>query len=169
MSSMNKHVAGDAGADIRENDAGVGNESATTQEGSNRFPSHIPFMHDLGVEFVRMENGEAELALPLQERHTNSWFGTHGGVVMSLLDVAMSLAARSLEPLAHGGVTIEMKTTFMQPAGRPGDRIRALGKVSYQSRSLVFCEGEVWDGDKLAARAMGTFKLVKRLDAAKKL
>ena len=152
--------------------AGTGNlvaEAAPAADGIKAFPSHIPFLHDLGAEFVRMENGESEVTLLLEHRHTNSWNVAHGGVVMALLDVVMSMAARSLDPLSHGGVTIEMKSTFMQPAGSPGKRIRACGKVAYHAKSLVFCESEVWDGERLAARAMGTFKLVRRLDAAKKL
>ena len=133
------------------------------------FPTVIPFLQDLGAEFVRMEDGESEVTLLLEARHTNSWNVAHGGVVMTLLDVVMSMAARSLDPESHGGITIEMKSTFMQPAGSPGKRISARGKVTYHAKSLVFCEGEVWDGEHLAARAMGTFKLIRRLDAAKKL
>jgi acyl-coenzyme A thioesterase PaaI-like protein len=34
---------------------------------------------------------------------------------------------------------------------------------------MCFCEGEVYDGDKLVAKAMGTFKYIKRLDIASKL
>ncbi|MDB5798215.1 MAG: PaaI family thioesterase [Paucimonas sp.] len=133
------------------------------------FPTEIPFLRDLGAEFVRMENGESEVQLLLAQRHTNSWQVAHGGVVMTLLDVVMSMAARSLDPESQGGITIEMKTSFMQPAGKPGQRIVARGKATYRTKSMVFCEGEVWDGERLSARAMGTFKLYKRVDAAKKL
>ncbi len=133
------------------------------------FPSEIPFLRDLGAEFVKMEGGESEVSLLVKARHCNSWGVTHGGVVMTLLDVAMSMAARSLEAEAHGGLTIEMKTSFMQPSGSVGKRIRAIGRVSHRAKSFLFCDGEVWDGDTLAAKAMGTFKLVRRLDAAKKL
>jgi hypothetical protein len=34
---------------------------------------------------------------------------------------------------------------------------------------MCFCEGELWDGDKLVAKAMGTFKFLKRLDVARKM
>jgi acyl-CoA thioesterase len=129
----------------------------------------IPFLTDLGVEFLSMENGQAEIALNLEARHMNSWQVTHGGVIMTLLDVAMSMAGRSLDPDARGGVTVEMKTSFMQPAGKTGGRIVAKGKAFHRSTTMCFCEGEVWSGDKLAAKAMGTFKYVKRLDVAKKL
>lgn len=133
------------------------------------FPVEIPFLNDLGVEFVCMGNGEAEIALDLKRRHMNSWMVTHGGVTMTLLDVVMSIAGRSLDPDARGGVTIEMKTSFLQPGGHEGGRLVAKGKAFHRSKQLCFCEGELWAGDKLVAKAMGTFKYLKRLDVAKKL
>jgi uncharacterized protein (TIGR00369 family) len=133
------------------------------------FPAEIPFLNDLGVEFLGMAAGEATVALNLLPRHMNSWHVTHGGVTMTLLDVVMSMAGRSLDPDARGGVTVEMKTSFMQPAGTPGSRIIAKGKAFHRSTTMCFCEGEVWNGDKLVAKAMGTFKYLKRLDVAKKM
>lgn len=142
------------------------NESAA---GSKVFPVEIPFLHDLGVEFISMENGCAEIALTLQARHMNSWRVTHGGLVMTLLDVVMSMAGRSLDPDARAGVTVEMKTSFFQPAGKPGERIIAKGLALHRSTTMVFCEAELWHGSKRVAKAMGTFKYLKRLDVAKKL
>ena len=129
------------------------------------FPAEIPFLHDLGVEFMGMADGRAEVALTLQPRHMNSWHVTHGGVVMTLLDVVMSMAGRSLDPEARGGVTIEMKTSFMEPGGRAGGRIVARGHAFHRSRTMCFCDGELWDGEKMVAKAMGTFKYLKRTDA----
>lgn len=133
------------------------------------FPADIPFLTDLGVEFVSMADGRSQLALKLEPRHMNSWQVTHGGVVMTLLDVAMSLAGRSLDPQSRAGVTVEMKTSFLQPAGTPGARIVATGHAFHRSTTLCFCEAELHDGDRLLAKAMGTFKYLKRLDVADKL
>jgi uncharacterized protein (TIGR00369 family) len=133
------------------------------------FPADIPFLSDLGVEFLGMENGEAAVAINLLPRHMNSWHVTHGGVTMTLLDVVMSMAGRSLDPDARGGVTIEMKTSFLQPGGHPGSRLIAKGKAVHRSTAICFCEGELWNGDKLVAKATGTFKYLKRLDVAKKM
>jgi uncharacterized protein (TIGR00369 family) len=130
------------------------------------FPNEIPFLHDLGVEFLRMADGRAEIALTLQPRHMNSWHVTHGGVVMTLLDVVMSMAGRSLDPDARGGITIEMKTSFMEPGGKAGGRIVAKGHAFHRSRTMCFCEGELWDGERMVAKAMGTFKFLKRPEAA---
>ena len=132
-------------------------------------PSVIRFRHELGVYFLGMANGEAQVALDLESRHMNSWTVTHGGVTMTLLDVVMSLAGRSLDPDARGGVTVEMKTSFLQPGGKPGGRMVAKGKAFHRSTTMCFCEGEVWNGERLVAKAMGTFKYLKRLDAAKKM
>ena len=136
---------------------------------STSFPTEIPFLSELGVEFLGMASGRAQIALNLEPRHMNSWQVTHGGVVMTLLDVVMSLAGRSLDPQSRAGVTVEMKTSFLQPAGTPGTRIVATGHAFHRSTTMCFCEAELHNGERLLAKAMGTFKYLKRLDIANKL
>ncbi len=138
-------------------------------EKSTAFPVEIPFLTQLGVEYLGMDNGRAEVALNLKPEHMNSWHVTHGGVTMTLLDVVMSLAGRSLDPDSRAGVTVEMKTSFLQPGGTAGSRLIAKGFAFHRSTTMCFCEAELHDGDKLVAKAMGTFKYIRRLDAAAKL
>ncbi len=126
----------------------------------------IPFLHDLGIEFISMEQGSAEVALMLLPRHMNSWQVGHGGVTMSMLDIAMSMAGRSLDPNARAGVTIEMKTSFLQPAGKVGERLVAKGRAVHRSTTICFCSAELWNGDRLVAQATGTFKYLKRIAGA---
>jgi uncharacterized protein (TIGR00369 family) len=127
----------------------------------------IPFMRDLGAVLVRAEGGQAELRLDLADRHMNSWGVGHGGVVMALLDVAMARAGRSLEHDAPGTVTVEMKTSFFAPAR---GQLRAVGRVLHRSITMAYCEAELFSGDgTLAAKAMGTFKFLHRLDAAPRI
>jgi uncharacterized protein (TIGR00369 family) len=122
------------------------------------FRNDIPFVKDLGIEFISAENGHAVLALDLTPRHLNSWEVAHGGVLMTLLDVAMAVAGRTLDAAAGGGVTVEMKTNFLQPANA-GTRLLTSGHVYHRSSSMAFCDGEVRDTQgRLIARAMGTFK-----------
>ena len=128
---------------------------------STAFRNDIPFIKDLGVEFVSADNGRAVVALDLAPRHLNSWSVAHGGVLMTLLDVAMAVAGRSLDPGAGGGVTLEMKTSFLQPANA-GSRVIASAQAFHRTNTLAFCEGEVRDTDqRLIAKAMGTFKYLK--------
>ncbi|WP_076591118.1 PaaI family thioesterase [Herminiimonas arsenitoxidans] len=129
----------------------------------------IPFLQELGVEVVDFGGGHGTVALTLEARHLNGWHVAHGGVIMTLLDNVMSLAGRSLEPGIRGGVTIEMKTSFMKPGGVAGERIIAKGKVIHAASSIYFCEGEVWNADKLVAKSSGTFKFIRRTDVAKKM
>jgi acyl-CoA thioesterase len=125
------------------------------------FRNEIPFVKDLGIEIVSAENGRALVALDLAPRHLNSWSVAHGGVLMTLLDLAMAAAGRSLDPAAGGGVTVEMKTSFVQPANA-GTRLLASAHAFHRSNTMAFCDGEVRDtDDRLIAKAMGTFKYLK--------
>ncbi len=136
-----------------------------------KFKVHIPFVEHLGFELLRFEDGEAEIALTPRDEHLNSWNVLHGGVSMTLLDVAMAHAARSAgvsstgavktTPDPRGVVTIEMKTSFM----RPGlGRVVAHGKLMTQTPTMAFCEGSLVDaGGALVAHATGTFKYLRAL------
>jgi uncharacterized protein (TIGR00369 family) len=134
------------------------------------FPVHIPFVEALGFKLVRIGDGEAELRLALQELHFNSFRVAHGGVSMTLLDVAMAHAARSINrdraDFGPGVVTIEMKTSFM----RPGEgELRAIGRLLHRTATLAFCEGEILgsDGERIA-HATGTFKYLRALPSEKR-
>ena len=88
---------------------------------------------------------------------------------MTLLDVAMGLAARTAVPDARSSATVDMSTSFLRPAGKSGDTVIARGRVYHRSTTMCFCDAELWNGDLLVAKAMGTFKAIKRIDIAKKL
>lgn len=130
-----------------------------------KFPLHIPFVEALGFELHACEGGHAELRVDLDQAHLNSWEVAHGGVLMTMLDVAMAHAARSVhahEPdFGPGVVTVEMKTSFMRPAE---GRLRAAAKLLHRSTTLAFCEASVFDDDNhLCAHATGTFKYLRKL------
>lgn len=122
----------------------------------------IPFAKDLGVELVSAQDGQSRLELEVQPRHLNGWGAVHGGVIMTVLDVAMAIAARTVQPRGEGVVTIEMKTSFMQ-AGPTQGRLVAAGSCAHRSGTMAFCEAEVRSAaDQLVARASGTFKLLRQ-------
>ena len=136
-----------------------------------KFKLRIAFVEHLGFELLRFENGEAEIALTPRDEHMNGWNVVHGGVTMTLLDVAMANAARSAgvsaadagKPLpdTRGVVTIEMKTSFMRPGV---GRVVAHGKLLTQTPTMAFCEGSLTDAKgELVAHATGTFKYLRAL------
>lgn len=133
------------------------------------FPAEIPFVKELGLELHACGEGRAELRLAVAPRHLNSWGVVHGGVLMTLLDVAMAQAARSSageataspQQAAPGVATIEMKTTFLRAAQ---GHLRAVGTVLHRSPTLVFCEASAFDADgDLCAHGTGTFKILRAL------
>ena len=141
-----------------------------------KFGADIPFVHHLGFELTRFDGGFSEITYAPKPEHLNSFGVTHGGACMTLLDVAMAVAARSVQP-ELGVVTIEMKTSFMQPAkaGRavtgdgaaegPGrGSLLAKGHLLHRTATLAFTTATLFDADgKACAHATGTFKYIKRL------
>jgi uncharacterized protein (TIGR00369 family) len=118
-----------------------------------KFEVHIPFVELLGFELQKFEGGEAEIAFAPKHEHENSFNVVHGGASMTLLDVVMAHAARSVEP-AMGCVTIEMKTSFMRAAKGP---LVAKGRLLHRTATMAFTEGSIFDPEgKLCAHATGT-------------
>jgi uncharacterized protein (TIGR00369 family) len=130
-----------------------------------KFALDIPFVEALGMQLWRFEDGVAEVSLDVQPSMLNSWQVAHGGVVMTLLDVAMAHAARSVREGDLGGApglaTIEMKTSFMRAAE---GRLVATGTLLHGSTKIAFCEGSVRDASgAICAHATGTFKYLRAL------
>ena len=129
-----------------------------------KFSVHIPFVELLGFELLRMDGGEAEIAFNPTAEHLNSFDVVHGGASMTLMDVVMAHAARSVEP-TMGCVTIEMKTSFMR-ALKPNAQgpLIAKGKLLHRTATMAFTEASIFDAaGKLCCHATGTFKFVARL------
>jgi uncharacterized protein (TIGR00369 family) len=126
-----------------------------------KFPVRIPFIEELGLELHACADGHAELRLDLAEAHMNSWEVAHGGVLMTMLDVVMAMAARSQHLDGPGCATIEMKTSFL----RPGEgELRALGTLLHRTATMAFCEAKVLNSEgQLCAHATGTFKYLRAL------
>ena len=127
------------------------------------FGVEIPFVTHLGFELEKFENSESAISFSPKPEHLNSFAVTHGGAIMTLLDVTMAAAARSVQA-DMGVVTIEMKTSFMQPAPGDGSRLTAKGRLIHRTVTLAFTEATLFDAQgKTCAHATGTFKYVKRL------
>ena len=126
------------------------------------FGAEIPFVNHLGFTLELFEGGESVLGYTPRPEHLNSFAVTHGGACMTLLDVAMAVAARSVQK-DMGVVTIEMKTSFMRPAPGDGSALIARGRLMHRTASLAFTEATIYDAKGQAcAHSTGTFKYVRR-------
>jgi uncharacterized protein (TIGR00369 family) len=132
----------------------------TTFTPTTDFGVAIPFVRHLGFVLTQCAEGQSEICYTPQPEHLNSYSVTHGGAVMTLLDVTMAMAARG--GMGHTGVvTVEMKTSFMRPSH---GALTARGRLMHRTATLAFTEASVLDEQgRVCAHATGTFKYIRRL------
>jgi uncharacterized protein (TIGR00369 family) len=122
------------------------------------YQKRIPFVSHLKILTETLGEGTARLSLPIEPHLTNSIGTMHGGVIMSLLDVALCTAARTLHPDSLGVITIDMSTSFI--GGGTGARLLAEARVLKNGRSMIFVEGEAKNEDgSLVAKAIATVRV----------
>ncbi|MFM2029997.1 MAG: hypothetical protein RL517_1189 [Pseudomonadota bacterium] len=135
--------------------------NAATQLANLGEELNVPFLKLLGVRCLSAEMGKGEILLALKPEHTNTWDVAHGGVLLTLMDVAMAVAARSGDPGDRSVVTIEMKNNFMQAAN---GILRVKADTVRRTATMAFCEAKLYnDQGEVCCMATGTFKYLKRL------
>jgi acyl-coenzyme A thioesterase PaaI-like protein len=119
------------------------------------------------VEYCSIEAGErlshgVRSRVSLRPELTNSLGGAHGGLIATLLDASMTVAARyALDPEGREGVaTVDLCTTFI---GQAKAEATCEATVTGRRGSILYLEAQARneDGD-LIARAIATFKAVGR-------
>jgi uncharacterized protein (TIGR00369 family) len=127
-------------------------------EFAREYQKQIPFLQHLKIQTDELGQGTARLSLPIERELTNSLGTAHGGVIMSLLDVAVCTAARTLHPDSVGVITIDLSVSFI--GGGSGKRLVADARVLKDGRSMSFVEGEAKNEDgSLVAKAIATVRV----------
>lgn len=120
------------------------------------FLKKIRFAEHLGVRVDSLEKGVARLSLVIRPEFTTSWGTAHGGSILSLLDITLSMSARTLFDPPRSIMTIDLSTSFI---GTATGVLRAEGRVLRAGQTTIFCEGEARDEKgELVAKAIGTFR-----------
>lgn len=114
---------------------------------------NAPFQRLLGLKITEIGSGEVIMELNPAEDLLNSYGIVHGGATAALCDTAMGMAVLSL---GKSPTTVEMKLNYMAPAAA-GETLRAAGKIIRSGRTLTIAEAEVFSGDKLIIKALGTY------------
>lgn len=117
-----------------------------------------PFAKLLGVEVVSDGPDGVELLLHAGHDHEREGGILHGGVQMSILDMAMAGAvARTLEP-GQSTASVSITTDFLRPAA--AGALRAKGRLERRGRTMAFPVGELRDAQgRLVARATGVWAI----------
>jgi uncharacterized protein (TIGR00369 family) len=127
-------------------------------EFAREYQKKIPFVSHLKILTETLGEGSARLSMPIEPHLTNSLGTAHGGVIVSLLDVALCTAARTLHPESIGVITIDLSTSFI--GGASGGRLFADARVLRDGRSMSFVEAEAKNEDgSLVAKAIATVRV----------
>ena len=130
-------------------------------EFAREYQKKIPFLTHLKILTETLGKGTATLSLPMEKHLTTSLGTVHGGVIMSLLDVALCTAARTLHPESLGVITINLTTSFIGAGS--GSKLLADARVMKDGKSMSFVEAEAKNADgSLVAKAVATVRVLKK-------
>jgi len=130
-------------------------------EHAREYQKRIPFIQHLRIRTDELGKGTARLSVPVESHLMNSMGNVHGGVIMSLLDVALCTAARTLHPESVGVITINLTTSFIGAGAGP--KLYADARVLKDGRSMSFVEGEAKNEDgSLVAKALATVRVMHK-------
>ena len=119
---------------------------------------HSAFTHLLGCELLSLGEGRAELRLEMREALRNRGGTLHGGAIFTLVDVAMGLACSASHGFDQHSVTLECKINYLRTVSEGSVHCQA--RVLHAGRRTLMVEADVLQGEKLVAKATGTFARV---------
>lgn len=116
------------------------------------------FSRLLGCRLQRLEEGVAEVALSLEPHLRNRGGFLHGGAIFSLVDIAMGLACSSSHGFDRRSVTLECKINYVRAVS--DGEVLCTARVLHAGRRTLVLDADVFQDDKLIAKAQGTFAVL---------
>ncbi len=115
-----------------------------------------PFLDRTGPFYSSGRGAQMKIGLRVLEHHLNARGAVHGGMLMTMADIALGYAmATSAEPPVQA-VTAQISTDFAGSA-RLGDWIESSADIQKVGRTLAFCNVYLHVGDQRIVRASGIF------------
>ncbi len=115
------------------------------------------FTELVGTEVSSTEDSRAVVSLQAEEWHLNPSGTVHGGVISTLIDVAMAEALNTITEEDEQPFTIQITVNYMKP-GKPG-MLTSSAQVRKGGERITIVEAEVVqeDDDEVVALATGTY------------
>lgn len=104
--------------------------------------------------------GDPRTVLLVEEKHCNSAGVTHGGLLMTMADLALCAAAREGLP-DERAITVQLDAQFVS-AGEVGDFIIARAEIVRRGGTLIFVRGQITAGERILLSASAVTRRVKR-------
>jgi acyl-coenzyme A thioesterase 13 len=115
-----------------------------------------PFGERIGPLYLNGHGAVPVLGLRVEPHHANRGARVHGGVLMTLADIALSRAVRAQLPPGATMWTADLQIAFLEGAGE-GEWVEAQPNVDRLGRSLVHASCVLRAGERELAKAMATF------------
>jgi acyl-coenzyme A thioesterase 13 len=125
-------------------------------EGFELLSRTSPLVVLLGPFYARGEGGNLVLGLRVAERHTNARGFAHGGVLLTLADVALGYAAEGFVDPPARLIMASVSADFARSA-RLGDWVEARVDVQKVGGRMAFANAYLHVGDRRVARASAVF------------
>ena len=113
------------------------------------------FREHVALQVEPVDEGTSQVHLEAAEEHLNPHGTVHGGVLATMIDVAMGTAVATTG--GESPVTVSLTVTYLEP-GQPG-RLTATARVRKRGKRLIVVEAEVVQGDDVVADALATFSV----------
>jgi uncharacterized protein (TIGR00369 family) len=116
------------------------------------------FGNNLGMVLKSADKNGVNYQMQINETHMATPLNAHGGVVASLMDGTLGVAALAhAVDRNHVVSTIEFKVNFIAPVLN-GDILNAKGVVVHAGNRIIVCEGSISNQrDEIVAKGTGTF------------
>jgi acyl-CoA thioesterase len=114
----------------------------------------------LGLEIVERSEGRSLGRITIGPEHMNPHGVVHGAVQYAMADSGMGAATYTVLQEGESCATIEVKIVYLAPA-REGV-MECETRLVQRSRTIAVLESDVRIGEKLVAKALGTFAILPR-------
>lgn len=115
-----------------------------------------PFLDALGPFYYRKEGGGLVIGLRIEDKHANARGMAHGGLLLTLADIALGYAAAFSQEPALSLTTAHIDADFVG-AAKVGDWVEARVQIQRIGSRLVFVDGYLSVGGDRIVRASAVF------------
>jgi uncharacterized protein (TIGR00369 family) len=121
---------------------------------------HPPIADLIGFKVIEAEKGKIVIELVCNEMMANSIGAVQGGIIVTIADAAMGMAAMTLMDDKHYSITAELKINFLRQPGM--ERLISTGRIVHPGRRLMMGEAEVRsENGKMIAKATSTLMVLE--------
>lgn len=129
---------------------------------SVQIPDHFdpldssPFGERVGPLYVSTRESVPVFGIAIETHHTNRGGRVHGGLLMTLADIALSRAVREHVPPGATIATADLHIAFLHGAG-DGEWVEAIPSIDRVGRALIHASCLLKGGGQVLAKVLATF------------